>query len=159
SAADKVDAWLVPFVFVTTFIAYYFSVLPLLNDNDVAWHIAAGRLLLHTHHLPTNDPWSYVSKDTPWYLLSWIWDIVLGIVEWVSGTFGIFIFMLLLTAAIIAGLAALLLRLPIARPAVFLTILVAALCMLEFCTARPQIAGYIFALVAYGILQASRHSG
>ena len=41
--------WLVPVVFLATLLAFYRMAQPLMNDNDVPWHLATGTWLLQTH--------------------------------------------------------------------------------------------------------------
>ena len=94
--------WVVPAVFLLNFVTLYISAYPLLNDSDVPWHLAAGKLILETHRVPVTDPWSFASAGAPWYLLSWVWDLVLGIIERASSVFGVLIFVLAFAAAVMA---------------------------------------------------------
>jgi len=149
--------WLSPLVFLINIIIFYVTAQPLLGDSDVPWHLATGKLLLATHHLPATDPWSFTAQGAPWYNLSWAWDALLGAVEHVAGAFGVLIFVLSLCAALPAALAARLLSLRIAPPAVFFTVMLASLCLLDFITARPHLAGYVLALAFHAILHRSRN--
>lgn len=151
--------WLPPLTFLISFLVLYFSAMPLLDDPDVPWHLATGSLLLETHRLPVIDPWSFSSEGAPWYLLSWVWDVLLGIVESIGDTFGVFIFTITFAAGLLAFLASELQARDIALPAVLLTLLLATLCLLEFTSARPHLAGYALALVFHAILHRSRASG
>lgn len=152
------NRWIVPLVFLINLIVFYVSAVPLLDDSDVPWHLATGQLLWHTHQLPQSDPWSFASNDAPWYLLSWLWDAILGGVELLGGAFGVFLFSVTLCAGIMAFLAAALLKRPITLSAIFLTLMLAGLCMLDFITARPQVSGYALALIFYTLLHNSRGS-
>ena len=150
------SSWIVPLVFLINCLVYYCTATPLLDDSDVPWHLATGRLLLETHHVPTTDPWSFASGGQPWYLLSWIWDLLLGITEQVSGTFGVLLLVLAISAAIPALIARHLLRTGVSLPAIFFTVMIAALSIMDFITARPHLSGYVMTLVFYCILHRSR---
>jgi len=158
SESHEHSGWLAPLVFLVLFAVFYVTALPLMDDSDVPWHLATGKLLLETHRVPTTDPWSFASNGQPWYLLSWIWDLILGVVERCFGLFGVLIFMLAASAATVALLTAHLLTRPIALPAILFTVMMAGLCILDFITARPHLSGYIMALVFYILLHRSRES-
>jgi len=148
--------WIIPVVFLAALIAFYRLAYPLLNDNDVPWHLAIGQLLMTTHHLPATDVWAYGNHDHPWYILSWVWDLLLGMVQQLSGEFGTFIFTLAIGAGLTAGITYRLLKLDITLPAVLMTSILAGLCLLDYITARPQLIGYVLAFMFHAILHASR---
>lgn len=152
------DRWLVPVVFLVNFLVFYVGANPLMDDSDVPWHLATGRLLLSTHHLPRTDPWSFASNGAPWYILSWAWDVILGAVEQCIGIFGVFLFTVGVCAGLMAFLTKRLLALDIALPAVFLVLLAASLSLLDFITARPHLAGYVLVMAFHSILHDSRKS-
>ena len=149
-------SFLSPLTFLFVFIVYYLTATPLMDDSDVPWHLATGRLLLETHRVPTTDPWSFATHSQPWYLLSWIWDLFLGITERCFGPLGVLITTLAISAALPAIIAAQLLRMRIALPAIFFTVMIASLSIMDFITARPHLGGYVMALVFYAILYRSR---
>lgn len=148
--------WIVPVLFLGFGLTFYFSAMPLFADPDVPWHLAAGRLLLRTHSVPTTDPWSFASHHAPWYLLSWAWDLLLAVVERAAGLMGVFLFAVTTSAALMAFLAASLLHRDLSLPSILLTILLGGLGMLEFVSARPQLAGYAMLLAFHSLLHASR---
>jgi len=152
------NRWLPPLTFLISLIVLYFATMPLLDDPDVPWHIAAGKLMLATHELPASDPWSFATHGTPWYNLSWWWDIKLAVIESIAGLLGVFVFAMACSAALLAFLAWALLRRGIALQAVMLTLFIAAFCMLEFATARPQLAGYGLVLLFAVLLHESRRN-
>ena len=94
------SSFIIPLTFLIVFIVYYLTATPLLDDSDVPWHLATGKLLLETHRVPTSDPWSFASNGQPWYLLSWVWDLFLGITERCFGLFGVLITVLAISAVV-----------------------------------------------------------
>lgn len=148
--------WLAPVAFLLGFVVLYFAAMPLMEDPDIPWHLASGRLILDTHALPATDPWSFASNGAPWYLLSWLWDVVLSGVEQATGTFGVFLFAMLLFGALLAGLARHLQSFAVDTQAVMLTLMLVTLCMVEFASARPQLAGYLMIVAFCHLLHQSR---
>jgi hypothetical protein len=154
--SERQYRWIIPCIFLINCVVYYFSTIPLLDDSDVPWHLATGRWLLEHHRVPLSDPWSFASGGQPWYLLSWIWNVILGITEHFSGALGVLLLTLMISAAIPAAIAGHLLRIGVALPAIFFTVMIASLCIMDFITARPHLSGYVMVLVFYLILHRSR---
>lgn len=148
--------WLPPVIFLIALAALYVVAMPLTADPDVWWHLAAGKLILSTHHIPKTDPWSFASQGAPWYLMSWLWDIIIALIERSFGLIGVFLFAITFSAALLAMLAYRLTRLAISFECIALTLLLAGFCTLEFATARPHLIGYALALIFHAVLDDSR---
>jgi hypothetical protein len=69
----------------------------LLSHRDLGWHIEAGDLIRAARAIPATDPWSFTAGDTPWYNISWGWDVGAGILYKLGG------FSALLLATLAAG--------------------------------------------------------
>ena len=149
------ELWVPPFLFVVTFIVYYLSTQPLMDDPDVPWHLATGRLILEMGKIPDRDPFSFAADQT-WYLLSWVWNLLLGVTEKAFGVFGVLMGVLAMTAGLVSLLAWHLIRMRLSLSTVFFISMVAALCMQDFITARPHLSGYVLAFVFYLICDRSR---
>src|ERR1043165_46222 len=96
---------LVSLTFALTFIYLYFGAIPLFQDTDVSWHLATGALILDQGKIPASDPWAYTSAGYPWYIISWLWDIIIEIVHRAAGLKGLFVFTVSVVSAIAAALA------------------------------------------------------
>lgn len=147
---------LVPLVFLITLLCLYFQASPLLSDPDVPWHIAAGELIFQTQQLPSTNTWSFAAQGTPWYLLSWIWNIILSSAYALGGEFGVYIFSIVTSATLIALIGWRLTALGHLPQNIIPVILLAALSIFEFSTARPQLGGYILLLLFHAVLHHSR---
>lgn len=156
SPPRRSDDWVAPLLFLINFIVFYISTQPLLDDSDVPWHLATGRLLLETGKVPVTDPWSFASQGQPWYLLSWVWDVLLGVAERSFGLFGVLVFVLMVCAGTVAMLAAHLVHMRVSLSAIFFVTMIAGLCILDFITARPHLAGYALAFLFYVLCHRSR---
>lgn len=156
SAPSRIDLWIVPLVFLVSVVVFYQLAYPLMNDNDVPWHMAIGSLLLKTHELPKTDPWAYGNQNQPWFILSWVWDLLVGMVQNFFGVFGVFMFLLATGGGLMAALAWRLLRMGVALPPLIMTTILASVCMLDYLVMRPQLAGYILAFIFHAILHGNR---
>jgi len=46
-----------------------------LDDSDVWWHLASGRLIAARHAVPRVDPFSYTAPGAPWINPQWLFDL------------------------------------------------------------------------------------
>jgi len=49
-------------------------------DPDLWWHIKIGQDIARTLHWPTNDPYSFTVRGTPWMAYEWLGDVMIGFV-------------------------------------------------------------------------------
>lgn len=61
---------------LTTALAVAFSLRPI-DDFDVWFHLAAGRLIWATHHWPLTNTFSYTAPDHPWVDVHWLFQLSL----------------------------------------------------------------------------------
>jgi hypothetical protein len=102
---DTSHRWTADHLLLATMLAMiwlFVSVLPL-PPNDLWWHMAAGRIMVHEGAWITNNRWAYtLPADTPYVYQSWLSEIVLYGVWRVAGTPGLH---LLRTCCIVASYA------------------------------------------------------
>ncbi len=143
--------------FLLSFTTIYAVGSPILQDNDIGWHIAAGDLIRAQGSLPEYNTWSFTSGDQVWYNLSWLWDIVLSFVDSKAGVEGLFIFAIFCPALLVALLlSSLRKRYVLGNNALIFMGMITTYCMLEFANSRPQIVGMFFALAFHHILHMNR---
>ncbi|MCU1351280.1 MAG: hypothetical protein JWM05_489 [Acidimicrobiales bacterium] len=94
-----------------------------LHDNSFLTHLATGRLILRSGHVPLSDPFSYTAHGTPWIVQSWGAEVIYAWIERVVGLHGI----QLLLAASTAGLTAMIWRLTRPSGSLVARVLVAGL--------------------------------
>ncbi|MEQ1789173.1 MAG: hypothetical protein ABL857_01885 [Rickettsiales bacterium] len=148
---------LILLTFLVSFIAIYATGSPILQDNDMGWHIMAGDLIRNTGEIPLHDSWSFSGSEQIWYNISWLWDIILSFVHEKVGVQGLFIFTVACPALLVALLlASIQKRVELGINALIFIGMISTYCMLEFATGRPQIIGMFFALFFHHILHSSR---
>lgn len=145
--------------FILAYLYLYFAALPLFQDADVPWHLATGELILKQGKLPLTDPWSFASNGEPWYIISWLWDIIMALVSSALGLKGLFLFTIAMPALAVALLAyALLNRREAGGDAIILTLFMVAIGMADFTVARPHLAAYLFIVISQLVLHKSRNN-
>ncbi len=54
-------------------------------DFDELWHLASGRVIAETGHVPDRDPFTFTAGDTPWVNTNWLAQVVLWAVYRTGG--------------------------------------------------------------------------
>lgn len=146
--------------FAASFVVMAVLGAPVYTDQDVLWHIAAGDLIRQMGELPTRDPWSFTAGEQPWYLISWLFDIVLSFVHEWGGIKAVYLFPMLVLSALVAVLVrGMLKRDGISSDAIIMLSICAMLAFMPFSTSRPHIVAFLLAAIMHQILHASRDSG
>lgn len=144
-------------VFLVAYVHFYINAMPLFSDSDTPWHIMAGYAIRDAGGLPEHDPWAFVPAGQPWYNISWLWDIGLSYLDQWGGAKLLFIFAALCGSVIMAMLSTnISLRKETGSDAKILTLLIAALVMMEFVSVRPQMASCMAIILFHRWLHQSR---
>lgn len=77
---------------VVAFLALLVGLGPL-NDNSFFTHLATGRLIWDTHHIPHTDPYSFSAPGEPWVVQSWLASVVYGAFDRLWGPAGLLVLM------------------------------------------------------------------
>ncbi len=143
--------------YLLAYVCLYAKAMALFGDPDVTWHIATGDLIRSIGTLPATDRWSFTANGQPWYIISWLWDVLISLICQAVGTSGLFIFSMALSALSIGFLAwNIVERKDAGIDATILILLLATLSLVGFTAARPQLAGYLFILLYHRLLHRSR---
>ncbi len=87
---------------VVAFVGLLIGLGPL-DDNSFLTHLATGRLIWDTHHIPHHDPYSFTAFGHPWVVQSWLASVFYGAADKWWGPAGV----LLVVAAVATTVAAL----------------------------------------------------
>jgi hypothetical protein len=143
-------------IFVALLAALLFTPLSvrLLGDAGIGWHIRTGQQILTVHAIPRVDPFS-TQIQKPWIAWEWLYDVIVGWLEFSAGLNGVVWF----TAVVIATVFAVLFRLLVKRGtnvviALLLTLLAMSASTIHF-LARPHVVSWLFALVWFWILDST----
>jgi hypothetical protein len=115
-----------------------------LDDPDVWWHVRTGRLILASG-IPRREPWAYTALGRRWVPTAWLSDVLFSLVRSAGGWRGVVVLRLLATAAVLGGLAWVLVRR--ASPRVVAAVyLPCCVVLFRFLSERPALLALPFAL-------------
>lgn len=100
------------------------------GDDDVFWHLATGKYIVETGHVPSQDIFGYVTEGQEWMPFEWGWDIL---------TYGIYN---------LGGYTAL----SIFRTAIFLLIFFIYFLIYKKFKVSPTISFLILTILAFGTM-------
>lgn len=128
-----------------------------ITDPDTPWQFATGNYILHTHSIPTSDPFSWTAKGNPWVTQEWLYDVALA---WVVSHFqdaGAWLFLVLvqlITALLVYRIAV---SVSNGNRIVSAAVtLVGMSILLPFWIFRPQVVSYCMFVVFLWILNGVR---
>lgn len=80
------------------------SDVPPMEDPDIWWHLRNAAQLLATHHFIRTESWSFTVAGKPWINFEWLAELpYLLAYRWI-GESGLYLVMMLLVGAIVAGI-------------------------------------------------------
>ena len=94
-------AYLIPSIADIIFISILFIIAMitggrLLGDGDTGYHIRAGELILDTLHLPTSDPFSFISPALTWTVHEWLAEVIMALLHRLGGLTAVVVFFAIL---------------------------------------------------------------
>src|SRR2546427_3542003 len=95
----KQGPWAVSLAQLWAFAAVALPMIPamaLLGTIDLAYHVRAGELMLHTHSLIRTDGFSFTAAGRPWLDQQWLAQILLSVIFRVLGWRALGLFQMLL---------------------------------------------------------------
>lgn len=118
------------------------------RDPDLFWHLATGRLIVRTHHIPKVDPFSWTAPGRRWIAHEWLTEVIFHAANTAFGWAGLIV--LSATAIVLAFYFAWSAALRLGAPTWTATAVtgIAALGSLHTWGARPQ----MFSLALTGLL-------
>jgi energy-coupling factor transporter transmembrane protein EcfT len=147
-------------LFLTIFLYLFFSGgKMLLGDGDTGYHIRAGEYILKTFSVPVYDIFSYLTPAIPWTAHEWLSEVLMALIQRVSGLSGVVFFF----AGIIAAVYYLLFKIIrsykgnilVAISIVLLVILSSQVHWL----ARPHVFSRLRIVIWYHLLDLNEYSG
>ncbi|MBS1494443.1 MAG: hypothetical protein JST55_13090 [Bacteroidetes bacterium] len=54
----------------------FFTTFKISGDDDVFWHLATGKYVMETGHVPSQDIFGYVTQGQEWMPFEWGWDVI-----------------------------------------------------------------------------------
>jgi hypothetical protein len=125
-------------------------------DQDIWWHLAAGRWITDHRAVPATDPFSQFGDGKPWVAYSWLFEVIVYGAYQALGLRGIVLFAAIAGVLITATLYALLRRCG-APPTRALPLTLAAFYgVMPLTTPRPWLLSILFLLAELHMIVAAR---
>lgn len=125
---------------------------------DMWWHLKTGQYILQNFKIPQTDLYSYVSEGKPWMDMQWLFQVMLAFVYQYFGVNGL----CLLNALLALSFFLIIFKTVSGRgehlfavAAIFL----AALCMWERSSLRPELITYLYMSIFIYILHRYKYAG
>lgn len=114
------------------------------GDDDVFWHLATGRYIVETHHVPSVDIFGYVTQGQQWMPFEWGWDVITYGLYNLGGYTALSIFRTVIFLLIFYILFYILNKFKVSYTIIFLFLTILAFGMMDRLTPRPHIISMLF---------------
>jgi len=122
----------------------FFTTFKITGDDDVFWHLATGRFILQTGHVPSTDIFGFMTQGQVWMPFEWGWDVLTYSIYSFSGYVGISILRTILLAATFYVFYHLLTKFKVSNTFSVFSLLVLAFGVIDRVTPRPHLMSYLF---------------
>jgi hypothetical protein len=148
--------WLVPhfgtIFFVLQIAVWLLRATEVLKDPGVGWHLRAGQLMLDTHALPGDDPFSFTATAHPWIDYYWLWELASAALDRLGGLPLFATVWMLAYACIPLVLYRNTVRAGASPLAALLLLPLASTILLSHALTRPHVVTYLFFAIVVGVL-------
>ncbi|HEX2787907.1 MAG TPA: hypothetical protein VHP32_08380 [Ignavibacteria bacterium] len=124
------------------------------GDDDVFWHLATGKYIIETGHVPSQDIFGYVTEGQEWMPFEWGWDILTYGIYSIGGYEGLSILRTAIFLLIFYIYFLIYKKFKISPTISFLILTVLAFGTMDRLSPRPHIISFLFfVLLLYIIIQ------
>ena len=114
------------------------------GDDDVFWHLATGRYIVETHHVPSTDIFGYVTQGQKWMPFEWGWDVLTYGLYNIGGYTALSIFRTIIFLLIFYLFFHILRKFKVSYTIIFLFLTILAFGIIDRLTPRPHIISMLF---------------
>ncbi|MEO8666313.1 MAG: hypothetical protein ABI462_12540 [Ignavibacteria bacterium] len=130
-----------------------FTTFKITGDDDVFWHLATGRYIVETHHVPSTDIFGYATEGQTWMPFEWGWDVLTYGLYNIGGYNALSVFRTIIFLLIFFIFFLILRKFKISYTIIFLFFTLLAFGIMDRLTPRPHIISLLFfALLLYIII-------
>lgn len=122
------------------------------GDDDVFWHMATGRYIVQTHHVPSVDIFGYVTQGQEWMPFEWGWDVITYGLYNLGGYTALSVFRTLVFLLIFYLLFRILKKFDVSYTLIFIFLTILAFGMMDRLTPRPHIVSMLFFVILLTII-------
>lgn len=122
----------------------FFTTFKISGDDDVFWHLATGKYVLETGHVPSTDIFGYVTQVQEWMPFEWGWDVVTYNIYKSFGYTGISVFRTIIFLLIFFLYYLILRKFKVSTTLSVFIFLVISFGIIDRLTPRPHIISLLF---------------
>ncbi|HMQ68474.1 MAG TPA: hypothetical protein PKC58_05760 [Ignavibacteria bacterium] len=122
------------------------------GDDDVFWHLATGRYIVETHHVPSTDIFGFVTEGQEWMPFEWGWDVITYGLYNIGGYNAILIFRTLIFVLIFLLFFLILRKFKVSHTLIFFFLTLLAFGIIDRLTPRPHIMSLLFFVILLYII-------
>ena len=122
------------------------------GDDDVFWHLATGRYIVETHHVPSTDIFGFVSEGQEWMPFEWGWDVITYGLYNIGGYNAILVFRSLIFVLMFFLFFLILRKFKVSHTLIFFFLTLLAFGIIDRLTPRPHIMSLLFFVILLYII-------
>ena len=126
-------------IFIILFTTFKIS-----GDDDVFWHLATGKYVMETGHVPSTDIFGYVTQGQEWMPFEWGWDVVTYNIYKAFGYEGLSVFRTIIFLSIFFIYYLILRKFKVSTTLSVFMFLIIAFGIIDRLTPRPHIISLLF---------------
>ncbi len=143
-------------VLFTVFIIL-FTTFKITGDDDVFWHLATGRYIVETHHVPSTDIFGYATEGQTWMPFEWGWDVLTYGLYNLGGYTALSIFRTIIFLLIFFIFFQILRKFKISYTLIFLFFILLSFGIMDRLTPRPHIMSLLFFAILLYIITSYKY--
>lgn len=139
-------------IFIVLFTTFKIS-----GDDDVFWHLATGKYVMETGHVPSTDIFGYVTQGQEWMPFEWGWDVVTYNIYKISGYEGLSVFRTIIFLLIFFIYYLILRKFKVSTTLSVFMFLIIAFGIIDRLTPRPHIISLLFFVILLYLIISFRY--
>lgn len=114
------------------------------GDDDVFWHLATGRYIVQTGHVPSEDIFGYVTQGQQWMPFEWGWDVLTYGLYNIGGYTAISAFRTMIFVLLFFLMYLMMRKFRISNTIIFISLIALSFGIIDRLTPRPHIISLLF---------------
>jgi hypothetical protein len=135
----------------------FFTTFKISGDDDVFWHLATGKYVMETGHVPSTDIFGYVTQGQEWMPFEWGWDVVTYNIYKAFGYTGISVFRTIIFLLIFFIYYLILRKFKVSAALSVFMFLIIAFGIIDRLTPRPHIISLLFFVILLYLIISFRY--
>ena len=127
------------------------------QDDDIFWHLATGRYIVQSGHIPSADVFGFVTYGTKWIPFEWGWDVMTYLIYSIGGFYLLSVFRTILIVSVFLFILNLLRKQNLSFSSIIAFSVLLIFGILTRLSVRPQLATFFFSVLLIYILYNNKY--